>query len=81
MQYGEFKGLKLSLLGFGAMRLPVIDGNDANVDVDQTMRMVEYAMEHGINYYDTALGISRRTFRRDHGRRPAQIPKRQLLFR
>ena len=56
MQYREFKGLKLSLLGFGAMRLPVIDGDDAKIDVPQTMRMVEYAMEHGVNYYDTAWG-------------------------
>ena len=38
------------------MRLPVIDGDDAKIDVPQTMRMVEYAMEHGINYYDTAWG-------------------------
>ena len=38
------------------MRLPVIDGDDAKVDVDQTRRMVDYAMEHGVNYYDTAWG-------------------------
>ena len=56
MQYREFKDLQLSQLGFGAMRLPVIDGDDAKVDVPQTMRMVEYAMEHGVNYYDTAWG-------------------------
>ena len=56
MQYREFKDKKLSLLGFGAMRLPVIDGDDAKVDVPQTRRMVDYAMEHGINYYDTAWG-------------------------
>ena len=56
MQYREFKDLKLSQLGFGAMRLPVIDGDDAKVDVPQTFRMVDYAMEHGINYYDTAWG-------------------------
>lgn len=56
MQYRTFKDLNLSLLGFGAMRLPVIDGDDAKVDVEQTMRMVDHAMEHGINYYDTAWG-------------------------
>ena len=56
MQYREFKDLKLSQLGFGAMRLPVIDGDDAKVDIPQTQRMVDYAMEHGINYYDTAWG-------------------------
>ena len=56
MIYKDFKGMKLSQLGFGAMRLPVIDGDDAKIDVDQTFRMVDYAMEHGINYYDTAWG-------------------------
>lgn len=40
----------------GAMRLPVIDGNDAAIDVKTTEEMVSYAMEHGINYYDTAWG-------------------------
>ena len=56
MQYREFKGLQLSQLGFGAMRLPVLDGDDAKIDVEQTFRMVDYAMEHGVNYYDTAWG-------------------------
>lgn len=56
MQYRQFKDVKLSALGFGAMRLPVFDGDDAKVDKEQTFRMVDYAMEHGINYYDTAWG-------------------------
>lgn len=56
MIYREFKKLNISQLGFGAMRLPVIDGDDAKVDIDQTRRMVDYAMEHGVNYYDTAWG-------------------------
>ncbi len=56
MIYRDFQGMKLSALGFGAMRLPVIDGDDAKVDIPQTFRMVEYAMEQGINYYDTAWG-------------------------
>ena len=56
MIYREFKGHKLSMLGFGAMRLPVIDGDDAKVNVEQTRRMVDYAMENGVNYYDTAWG-------------------------
>ena len=56
MIYREFKGLQLSMLGFGAMRLPVIDGDDAKVNVEQTRRMVDYAMKNGVNYYDTAWG-------------------------
>ena len=56
MVYKEFKGMQLSQLGFGAMRLPVIDGDDGKIDVPQTVKMVDIAMEKGINYYDTAWG-------------------------
>lgn len=56
MQYKQFKNLKLSALGFGAMRLPVIDGVYANIDQAQTQRMVDYALAQGINYFDTAWG-------------------------
>ena len=56
MIYKQFQGLKLSALGMGAMRLPVIDGDDAKVDAAAAQEMVDYAMEHGINYYDTAWG-------------------------
>lgn len=56
MIYKEFQDKKLSALGLGAMRLPTIDGNDANIDEKATAEMVAYAMEKGINYYDTAWG-------------------------
>ncbi|MBQ9606567.1 MAG: aldo/keto reductase, partial [Lachnospiraceae bacterium] len=56
MVYREFQGKKLSGLGFGAMRLPVINGDDGNIDREQALRMVDTAMERGINYYDTAWG-------------------------
>ena len=56
MIYKTFQDLKLSALGMGAMRLPVIDGNDADIDVAAAEKMVDYAMAHGVNYYDTAWG-------------------------
>ncbi len=56
MIYKEFQDLQLSALGMGTMRLPLIDGKDENIDEAATARMVEYAMNHGINYYDTAWG-------------------------
>lgn len=56
MVYKEFQDLKLSALGLGGMRLPVIDGNDARIDEAAAEKMVAYAMEQGINYYDTAWG-------------------------
>lgn len=52
MQYNDFKGLRLSRLGFGAMRLPVKE--DKSIDQAALEEMVAYAMEHGVNYFDTA---------------------------
>lgn len=47
----DFHGLSLSRLGMGGMRFPMKD--DA-IDFDATKEMLDYAMAHGINYYDTA---------------------------
>ena len=47
----KFKNLNISVIGFGLMRLPQKDGE---IDIDKVQKMVDYAMEHGINYYDTA---------------------------
>jgi predicted aldo/keto reductase-like oxidoreductase len=56
MYYNDFQDLKLSALGMGCMRLPVIDGDDSKIDVAETDRIVDVAMAGGVNYYDTAWG-------------------------
>lgn len=56
MLYKDFEGEQLSSLGFGAMRLPVVDGDNAKIDQDAVNEMVDYALEHGVNYFDTAWG-------------------------
>lgn len=52
-------GDKVSILGYGMMRLPNVpkgsespDGND--LDQEQINKLVKYAMDHGVNYYDTS---------------------------
>lgn len=55
MIYRDFRGIKLSALGFGSMRLPV-RGEYSDIDEEQTAEMVEYAIGHGVNYFDTAWG-------------------------
>lgn len=54
MRKGQSKmdGVKKNF-GFGCMRLPMI-GED--VDTEQMNRMVDYYLEHGFNYFDTAHG-------------------------
>lgn len=56
MIFRNFQDLKLSALGFGAMRLPTVNGNDSVIDEKAAAEMVEYAMKNGVNYYDTAWG-------------------------
>ncbi len=52
MIYSKFQDEKLSLLGFGAMRLPLMA--DGSIDEAQTAEMVRLAFEGGVNYIDTA---------------------------
>ena len=56
MVYREFQELKLSGLGLGMMRLPVLDGDDGRVDEAAAAEMIDYAYHNGINYFDTAWG-------------------------
>lgn len=56
MIYRDFQDLKLSALGMGAMRLPVMEGDDSQVDEAAVFAMVDEAMARGVNYYDTAWG-------------------------
>ena len=63
MLYRSLKETPVSILGFGAMRLPLIGGTEKptdsfdparSIDEEETARMIGYAIDHGVNYFDTA---------------------------
>ena len=56
MQYRRLGKLDwdVSVLGFGAMRLPLAGKQAGEVDEPESIRMIRYAIDHGVNYIDTA---------------------------
>lgn len=56
MIYRDFRGLKLSALGMGTMRFPLKSEKNSDIDEEKTAEMVDYAIKHGVNYFDTAWG-------------------------
>ncbi|MBE6402470.1 MAG: 4Fe-4S dicluster domain-containing protein [Lentisphaerae bacterium] len=61
-------GTHVSMLGLGMMRLPCIENNDGRIDEVEVCRMVDYAIEHGVNYFDTAWMYHRGTSEEVSGR-------------
>lgn len=56
MIYSKFQNLEISSLGMGCMRLPKNGPSESDIDYEAVEKMTEYAIGHGINYFDTAWG-------------------------
>ena len=73
MIYNEVCGDTLSMLGFGTMRLPLLE--NGSIDEAQVQQMVDYAMENGVNYFDTAYPYHEGESERVIGRALKKYPR------
>ena len=55
-------GIDLSILGFGCMRLPLIDHKPEKIDYPFATRLLHYAIGHGVNYGDNVRKYVHRNF-------------------
>jgi predicted aldo/keto reductase-like oxidoreductase len=46
---------QVSILGFGCMRLPLLDDQNNNIDRAEAVKMLRFAIDQGVNYIDTAF--------------------------
>ena len=73
-------GDRVSLLGYGMMRLPTTDdpatrNSGDNIDQEQVNRLVDYAIAHGVNYFDTSPAYCRGFSERATGRALSRHPR------
>ena len=78
MLYRTFQGEKLSLLGFGTMRLPTLPSGE--VDEQTTRHMVKLALDSGVNYFDTAYPYHSGASERVIGRALAGYPRESFYL-
>ncbi len=80
MIYKSFQNLKLSALGMGCMRLPVCDGDHTQIDKKAVREMVAYAIEKGVNYFDTAWGYHNGNSERVMGEVLGEYPRESFYL-
>ena len=80
MIYNHYQDIRLSALGFGAMRLPVIGGDDSWIDEASALHMVDTAMKSGINSFDTAWGYHGENSELVMGKALARYPRESFYL-
>lgn len=76
----DFNNMLLPALGVGMMRLPTEGGGEVPIDEKETEKMIAYAMEHGVNYFDTAWGYHKEESEWTAGRLLSKYPRESYFL-
>lgn len=73
-------GDKVSILGYGCMRWPTLPGGDEPMDQETINALVDYSLEHGVNYFDTSPAYCKGRSERATGIALARHPRNQYFI-
>ena len=76
----DFNNMLLPALGVGMMRLPTEGEGEVPIDEKETEKMIAYAMEHGVNYFDTAWGYHKEESEWMAGRLLSKYPRESYFL-
>ncbi len=80
MIYRAFQNISLPALGMGTMRLPRHEGDNGDIDKSAVREMVAYAIEKGVNYFDTAWGYHNGNSERVMGEVLSEYPRESFYL-
>lgn len=82
MDYTQFNEVEngISLLGMGNMRLPLRGQDPTDIDEDEAQQMIDYLVESGVNYFDTAYGYHGGQSERFIGRALRRYPRKNYVL-
>lgn len=80
MRYKDFKGVKISTLGFGGLRLPAVPDDANTIDRMEAQKVIDTAMANGINYFDTAYTYQNGDSERFLGEALKKYPRDSFYF-
>lgn len=73
-------GDKVSLLGYGCMRWPTLPGGDEPMDQETINALVDHALAHGVNYFDTSPAYCKGRSERATGTALARHPRNHYFI-
>lgn len=78
--YPSEPGREVSVLGYGGIRLPILNRRDDQIDEELGLSLVDYAYRHGVNYFDTGWVYHKGEGERFFGRALRRYPRESFML-